>query len=231
MTRNLNIIYEDNDILVCLKPAGVAAGSEKAGAMDMLSMVLNYLARKERGKVPTAFLVHRLDKPVAGVMIFAKTKKAAADLSAQFAKHLCGKHYYCVVTGARESAGTLTSYIKEDKKNNVSYLCAEDDKEAKKSGLIFKELEKKEIEGRMCSLMDIELLSGRHHQIRLQMTEISEGIWGDTKYNETFKDQAGWSDLALFSYELTIKHPTSGKSMTFNELPRGELFGEFKSIL
>ncbi len=230
MINKLDILHEDNDILVCIKPAGVAAGSEKSGAMDMLSMVLNYLAKKDRSKAPEAYLVHRLDKPVSGVMVFAKNKKAAAKLSEQFARHLCGKHYYCVVTDAREKEGTLVSYIREDKKTNVGSLVSENDKDAKRAELVFKEIEKKEIDGRLCSLMDIELKTGRHHQIRLQMTEISGGIYGDTKYNRAFSENKGFVQLALFSYELTIKHPHAGETMTFSAKPTQEIFGEFTAI-
>ncbi|MBP5306023.1 MAG: RluA family pseudouridine synthase [Lachnospiraceae bacterium] len=230
MISRFDILHEDNDILVCIKPAGVAAGSEKSGAMDMLSMVLNYLARKDRSKAPEAYLIHRLDKPVSGVIVFAKNKQAAAKLSAQFANHLCGKRYFCIVTDAREKEGTLVSYIREDKRSNVASLTGSEDKEAKRAELVFKELEEKEIDGKRCSLMDIELKTGRHHQIRLQMTEVSDGIYGDTKYNKAFGENKGFTQLALFSYELTIKHPYTGKIMTFNAKPTQEIFGEFTAI-
>lgn len=240
--KNPKIIYEDNDIIVCYKPAGIATQTRRIGQQDMESFIRNYRAAKN--EPPYVGIVHRLDQPVEGVMVFAKNQKAAASLSRQIKEHTTEKYYHAAsrrqgLSGAAvedeeesfqdKSAyaskvqgddkkednhdpawHTLTDYISFDKRTNTSKITSEKDRQAKKAVLQYR------IISNECNKteFDIKLLTGRHHQIRLQLANIGYPLIGDTKYGgETVREQ-----LALCSYKLIFDHPATGERMTF-ELP------------
>lgn len=215
-----DIIYEDNDIIVCYKPAGIATQTRRIGQQDMESFIRNYRAAKN--EPPYVGIVHRLDQPVEGVMVFAKNQKAAASLSRQIKEHTTEKYYRAAsrghgVSGADKKEDnhdpawhTLTDYISFDKRTNTSKITSEKDKQAKKAVLQYRILSNE------CNKteFDIKLLTGRHHQIRLQLANIGYPLIGDTKYGgETAREQ-----LALCSYKLVFDHPATWERMTF-ELP------------
>lgn len=228
-----DIIYEDNDIIVCYKPAGIATQTRRIGQQDMESFIRNYRAAKN--EPPYVGIVHRLDQPVEGVMVFAKNQKAAASLSRQIKEHTTEKYYRAAsrgqgVSGAdKEEANkednhdlawhTLTDYISFDKLTNTSKITSEKDKLAKKAVLQYRvisvtpdrdSLQKECIK----TEFDIRLLTGRHHQIRLQLAHIGYPLIGDTKYGgDTAREP-----LALCSYKIVFDHPATGERMTF-ELP------------
>lgn len=230
--EEIQILFEDADIIVCIKPAGVPTQSDRTGDYDLTNRLLNHLALKKENKqaeVPYLAVIHRLDRPVGGIMVFAKNKSSAAALSKQVQEHRMTKRYLCVLTGASQdmkSGGdkwnTLTDYLRTDKRTNLSrrVSIAGDNKsvpkDAKKAELSYRVLEQiTDSKGEQLTLTEVELLTGRHHQIRVQMTGISQGIWGDTKYNTDFAEKKGWYNLALFSHELSFVHPTTGQQMHF----------------
>lgn len=219
--KELKIIYEDNDILVCHKPAGVATQTKRLGQQDMESLLKNYRAKK--GEPPNIWVVHRLDQPVEGVMVFEKNQKAAADLSKQVQQHVIGKYYYAVSAYApTERAGVLEDYLLTDKKANVTKVVAAGTKDAKLAKLEYKVIEAKE--GK--TLLRVKLHTGRQHQIRVQMAHMGCPLIGDSKYGEgTNKD-----GLALCSYRLEFRHPGTNKKMEFEIEPKGVLFQGFKII-
>lgn len=245
------ILFEDNHIIVCVKPAGTPAQPDRTGAFDLTSQLLNHLAESSKNSAgakggnarnqqpPYLAVVHRLDRPVGGVMVFAKTKQAAAGLSRQVQEHQMTKRYFCVLTGWQgemtkeedENAAQLwnpqVDYMVVDKRTNLSQVATAGAKDAQKAELRWRALETKEEAG---CLVEVELLTGRHHQIRLQMTQVAEGLWGDTKYNPAFAGKKGWFDLALFSHELAFTHPITGKKMHFEAVPEGSVFGQFSYI-
>lgn len=238
--QELQILYEDRDIIVCVKPAGVPTQGDRTEAYDLTSRLLNHLAQNRvreqvsvRGTEPPYLaVVHRLDRPVGGVMVFAKTKKAAAELSRQVQEHQMTKRYYCVLTGCQsedvtDEWETRVDYLTMDKRTNLSRIAEKNEKEAKKAELCWRGIEKGED---ATLLAEVELLTGRHHQIRVQMTRVAEGLWGDTKYNPAFTGKKGWYDLALFSHELMFVHPVNGKTMHFSVVPEGEAFQRFSYI-
>lgn len=204
------IIYEDDDIIVCHKPAGMATQTKRLGQQDMESSLRNYRARKK--ETPYIGVVHRLDQPVEGIMVFAKNQKAAANLSRQVQQRLIGKHYYaeCIEEGEFSMAcghkGTLTNYILTDKKNNVSSIVPPDTPQAKKAVLDFEVIK----EENNHIVFDVTLHTGRQHQIRLQLANIGCPIIGDNKYGGAPDDT-----LKLRSYMLEFEHPASGKKMQF----------------
>lgn len=224
-----DIIYEDNDIIVCYKPAGIATQTRRIGQQDMESFIRNYRAAKN--EPPYVGIVHRLDQPVEGVMVFAKNQKAAASLSRQIKEHTTEKYYRAASRGQGASGAdnkednhapawhTLTDYIFFDKRTNTSKITSEKDRLAKKAVLQYRVISvtpDRDSSQNECirTEFDIKLLTGRHHQIRLQLAHIGYPLIGDTKYGgDTAREQ-----LALCSYKIVFDHPATGERMTF-ELP------------
>lgn len=238
--NNLQIIHEDNDIIVCYKPAGIATQTRRLGPQDMVSFLKNYRAKK---KEPAYIgVVHRLDQPVEGIMVFAKNEKAAANLSKQVADRSIGKYYYAIGQMSENTEGkfddlysevlsgngkpiVLTDYMTFDTRTNVGRILPQKpdaaqmkkDKNIKKAELEYTVIDVKD----KLVCMDIKLRTGRHHQIRLQMAHAGMPLVGDSKYGAVEKGQ----QPALCSYRLEFNHPTSGKALDFEITPHNELFG------
>lgn len=220
-----NILYEDKEILVCRKPAGMPVQAAKVGTMDMESALKNYLAQKEPGKTPYLGIVHRLDQPVEGVLVFAKTPGAAGSLSKQIMAGGAGKYYMAVTEEKITNAeGTLTNYLKKNGRANMSQVVPENTQGAKKAILHYQVLDQKEINGKTRTLLNIKLETGRHHQIRVQMAHAGMPLLGDRKYNPS--GEKGTS-LGLCSCSLVFKHPKTGKQMKFETEPHGSAFLDF----
>lgn len=232
-----NILLEDEEIIVSYKPAGIATQTARIGQQDMVSELKNYLARKPENKgkgVPYLGLVHRLDQPVAGILVFAKTKQAAAGLSRQLTEGNLHKYYYAVIYGSPlKESGALEDYLYKDNKTNMSMVVKEGFPEAKKAVLNYQlkktmmALEKKQ----EVSLIEIELLTGRHHQIRVQMANAGMPLLGDGKYagekEKNFSREIGCKNVALCACKLRFKHPKTGKEMEFYSQPKDEIFLPF----
>lgn len=220
------IIYEDHDIIVCQKPAGFATQTKRLGQQDMESFLKNYRAKKK--EPPYIGVVHRLDQPVEGVMVFAKNQKAAASLSKQVQDRVIGKYYYAISANMpSEKEGVLEDELFTDKKSNFTQVV---DSSAKGSVTDYpKNVKKAKLEYRVKdikeekTLFDIKLHTGRQHQIRVQMAHMGCPLIGDSKYGSS---DAG-KGLALCSYRLEFVHPTTGKKMDYEIAPKGECFAEF----
>lgn len=237
--QDLTILYEDKEIIVCEKPPGVPSQSDKTGDYDMAGRIRNHLAGSAKG-IPYVGIVHRLDRPVGGVMVYAKTKRAAAGLSAQVQAHEMKKRYFCIVTGLESGVFEVgaswrerTDFLLADKQGNLSRIVPPETAGAKKAILLWRLLESAGTEGERqdtMGLVEVELKTGRHHQIRVQMAGSFSGIWGDTKYHPAFIGKKGWYDLALFSHLLSFRHPATGEPMSFEAVPETELFRNFDYI-
>ena len=215
----VDVIFEDASILVCYKPAGVATQTRNIGEKDMESEISNYL--KGKGESPEIHVVHRLDQPVEGVMVFAKTKEAANNLTKQIAEHSFKKRYYAIIT--RESfpeEGQLVDYLVKDNRTNLSKVVKESDPRAKRAELEYHTIDQWDDR----KLLDIELHTGRHHQIRIQLASRTAPILGDVKYGGA----ATGRNLSLCSWFIGFTHPTTGESMSFKCTPRGEDFKDSK---
>lgn len=241
LNGNIRILYEDGDIIVCRKPAGVPVQSANMRIKDMESILKLYLLEKRNGQKGEPYLgiVHRLDQPVQGVLVFAKTKKAAAELSRQMSdksgKGLAQKRYCAVVHGLTDAAQRderpgeykeLVDYLRKDGKTNTSHIVPKGTKDARESRLRLQIRQVKET----LALVDIELLTGRHHQIRVQLSGAGMPIVGDRKYGctQTEKDAEAESEiLALCAYCLSFRHPRTGKKMEFSVKPEGGAFKNF----
>ena len=213
--QNLKVIYEDNHIIVVEKTPNIPSQADKTGDMDMLTLVKNYIKEKynKPGNVYLG-LVHRLDRPVGGVMVFAKTSKAASRLSEQVRTKSLKKIYLAVVGGKVEKAkGTLEDYLDKDERNNISKVVNSNKKNAKLAKLDYEVLKYNEVKD--LSLLKVNLHTGRHHQIRVQLSNFGHSIFGDQKYGTRGKGK----QIALWAYSLTIIHPTTKEEMTFEDLP------------
>ena len=222
------ILYEDKDILVCHKPAGVAVQSARFGMADMESSLKNHLALKTPGKMPYLGIIHRLDQPVEGVLVFAKTPKAAAELNRQITSKTVTKEYLAVTAQLpEEKQGHLEDYLKKDNRTNSSSVVTPKTPGAKKASLdysIQEEIKDERTATGKRILVKIILDTGRHHQIRVQLSHEGLPLLGDRKYNPS--GEKGTS-LGLCSSCLEFKHPRTGKMMKFETEPQGSAFLDF----
>ena len=207
--HRLLVLLEDNHCLAVLKPAGMLTMGDRTDDLSVVDLAREYLRRKydKPGKVFVG-VVHRLDRPVSGVLLLARTSKAAARLSEQFRKHSVRKVYQCVVEGRpKQRAGEFVDWLAKDEATNVSRVVGQGADSGKESRLRYRCLQSQA----GLSLLEIELLTGRSHQIRVQLASRGMSICGDVKYGSRMKLD-GW--LALHAASLTFEHPTRGESIT-----------------
>ena len=225
------IIYEDPHIIVCHKPAGMPVQSARIGTADMVSLLKNHLASSARStgasKPPYLAVIHRLDQPVEGLLVFAKSPAAARDLNRQLTSSGFSKYYRATVVGVPDPAeGTLEDYMVKDGRTNTSRICTKETHGAKLARLHYRTEKICEDSKPVTSLVKIKLDTGRHHQIRVQMAHLGCPLAGDRKYGENSADSSDGrlirknnsASLKLCAYRLEFKHPANGKEMTF-ELP------------
>ena len=223
----LEILYEDEYMLACVKPPGVPSQADKSNDEDMVTIVKNYIFDNQSSNdEPYVAMLHRLDRPVGGVMIFAKDKDTAAKLSKQQTDGDMVKYYQAVLTGELpEEYGELSDYMVKDAKTNTSKICSKDTDGAKKAELTYELLDEFETDEGILSYVLIKLLTGRHHQIRVQMSHLGCGVWGDTKYNIKYKNaKKGVKQIALFSSRIELEHPVTGEHLVLKKEPYGKAF-------
>lgn len=222
------ILYEDNDIIVCHKPEGIPVQSARLVQKDMVSILNNYLPEPVR-------VVHRLDQPVEGVIVFAKTKKAAAELSRQIAEGSMKKVYQavcCITEKAQQDLNpeigkiySLTDYLVKNAKTNTSAVAKQGDKDAKRAELSFTVLDI----AFPYLLAEIHLKTGRHHQIRVQMANAGLPLYGDRKYHVQ-QQEFMWGGPALCAASLSFYHPVSGEKLAFKVNPEKEIFSRYAAL-
>lgn len=207
---NPEILYEDDDIIVCVKPAGVATQTRQYGQPDMESLLRNY--RMSKKEPPEVRVVHRLDQPVSGVMVFAKGNAAASELSRQVQARLTDKFYYAKTDGVPpKKKGRLEDCLLRDGRGNVSSVVSCQTAGAKRAALSYEVLEHDGAH----AILRIQLETGRHHQIRVQLAHAGFPIVGDRKYNFKENLKPFHENLQLCSYRLGFKHPTTHRKMEF----------------
>ena len=214
---DLTILHEDNHIIVVMKPQGLASCGDESGDDIMLEQVRRYVKEKynKPGNVYIG-LIHRLDRPTGGIMVFAKTSKAASRLAEQMRGGDFEKKYLAVLVGVpKEPKATLVNYLKKNPVNNMVYICTQTTDGAKLASLEYRVLEEK---GGHC-LTEIKLHTGRTHQIRVQMAGISHPVYGDMRYGG---ESAKKGNLALWAYSLTFTHPVTKERLRFMLEPPAE---------
>ncbi len=210
--KGIDILYEDNHLLVVIKPTSMPIQDDESGDLSLLSSCKNYI--KEKYNKPGAVflgMVHRLDRPVSGVVVFARTSKAAARLSEQFRQHSTVKKYIAICHGKIDSKGTMIDFLVRNERNS---RVTKNKSEGKRSELSFCKI--KDLAHNK-SLVEIELKTGRHHQIRVQFSHRGFPLVGDFRYGS--KEQFPKKGIALHSYLLEITHPTLKKRLTFTNRP------------
>ncbi|MCI8300304.1 MAG: RluA family pseudouridine synthase [Lachnospiraceae bacterium] len=243
MRKNIQVIYEDQDLAVCHKAAGIPVQTSRAGQQDLVSLLRNYYA--ERGENTRVYVVHRLDQPVEGLMVFARNKQAAADLSSQSREKRMNKCYMALAEGRfQDSSGILENDLLRDGKSNTSRVVPQGTPGAKRAKLFYEVIEVwqrnqalteepdsglsgMQQQGRRIfsaywkmqrendvSLLEIKLETGRHHQIRVQMAYAGHPLAGDKKYNPNCL--CGYLPVALCSVKLAFSHPKDGRTMEFD---------------
>ena len=211
--RKINIIYEDNHLLVVEKPINIPVCEDESHDIDFLSILKKYIKEKyhKPGNVYLG-LVHRLDRPVGGIMVFAKTSKAASRLSKQVQEHLLEKVYVAVVEGKIPEQGEWVDYLTKDSKNNQSYVTNKE--QGKIAILTFKMLAYRANK----SLVEINLKTGRSHQIRVQFSSRGFPLVGDARYNPNSDKK---TNIALFAKSISFEHPTTKERLIFElDIPK-----------
>lgn len=231
--QSLTILYEDSHIIVCVKPSGTATQSKCIKTPDMESILKNHIAKAGSpnaiSKEPYLAVIHRLDQPVRGIMVFAKTSFAAGELSRELLRGGFGKYYRALVCGRPpKPSDTLSHFIQKDARSNTSRICPKDAAGAKSASLTYRTIPeeqpyfslpadiRRDTRETSFTELDIHLHTGRHHQIRVQLSHIGCPIVGDTKYNPAAKEASGFQELKLCSYRLDFTHPKTKKAMHFS---------------
>ncbi len=214
--EKLNVIYEDNHIIVVEKPVNIPSQQDKTEDVDMLTLIKEYIKEKynKPGNVYLG-LVHRLDRPVGGMMVFAKTSKAAARLSESIRNKEFNKYYLVIADGKFDvSKGVLEDYLLKNERTNTSKVVKEGTKNAKYAKLEYEVL--KYNEEINLSVLRIKLDTGRHHQIRLQLASRNHSICGDQKYGTRGRGK----QISLWAYKLEFPHPITKQMMSFELEPK-----------
>ena len=264
MLLQSQILFEDTDIIVVYKPAGVATQTSKVGQPDMVSEVKNYIVKNNSSRInapgqpqqgarsmkpgkggePYLALIHRLDQPVEGILVMAKTPAAAVHLNKQLTEHMMDKHYLAAVCGKAPCvSATVVDYLLKDEKTNLSRIVDQGTEGAKKAVLEFEVVNTVQKAGssstdetavekeHTLSLLSIHLITGRHHQIRVQMSGANMPLLGDQKYGgeevQNLSKTLGIRTVALCSNKLSFMHPITQERLTFEVQPKGSWYRLF----
>lgn len=220
--KKLNVLYEDNHILVVEKMVKVPMQPDKSGDISMIDIVREYIRVKynKPGNVYVG-MVHRLDRMVGGICVFAKTSKAMSRLSKYVRDREIKKRYVAIVNGKIDKEkGELYNYLVKNERKNMSFVCKNNEKNAKEARLQYKVMEYIKINNKIYTVVKINLLTGRHHQIRVQFANNGNPLYGDQKYGQKI-NKVG-QNLALYSYYLSFPHPTKDEYMEFVNYPSGK---------
>lgn len=209
--HELQVLFEDNHLIAVIKPSGMLVQKDHHDDQSLLDLVRDYLKEKynKPGNVFVG-LIHRLDRPVSGVVLFAKTSKGASRLSEQFRKRTVTKTYHCLVEGLlKNKAGTIISYLEKNEEKNITKCFQQAGPNRDRAELAYEVIET----NKKISLLKVNLLTGRSHQIRAQLADIGHPILGDTKYGSKIKlSDSDLAEIALAATSLEFKLATKDET-------------------
>lgn len=215
-----SIQYEDNNIIVCNKQAGWLSQSNRSFDVDMVSALMSY--RVQKGEPPYIAIINRLDRPVSGLVLFAKNKEMAAELTRELENKAINKFYFAVLCGVpKEQKGRFVDYLGRDARTNTAFV-TDDAKKGRLAELEYEVQATKNVEGCPLTLVSIRLLTGRHHQIRVQFASRKLPLLGDTKYGKEIMKKGSWQNISLCAYRMEVL------GRNFEIEPMGEGFTYFK---
>ena len=205
-----DIIFEDDYIIVVKKPFGMLSCEDKKGIdKDLYSII------KEKINCENLAIINRLDRGVGGLVIFSKNIKATTTLTEYMKNHSFEKRYLAIVCGIAKDEDILIDYIMKNQRQNISKIVNKNSTGAKEARLSYKKIAQIEINEKIYSLVDIDLQTGRHHQIRVQMANANLPLYNDTKYNKNIRRKMGNSNIGLFCYKMDFNHPITNEYLKF----------------
>lgn len=213
------IHFEDEHFIIVQKPPKMPCQSDETGDLDLCTDLESFINHRDKSAV-TLYVVHRLDRPVGGIIAYAKSKEAACQLTVLIKDRSFKKTYLCVACGEPElSQACLTHYLKKKTGQNVSVAVHKNNEGAKEAKLSYSTLGTVKIKRDVLSLLEVNLETGRHHQIRVQMSASNLPLWGDAKYHPGAKRKKNWTQIALWSHKLEFVHPFTKDTISIIDMP------------